>query len=48
MPGDASRMYARTAMALLLHLVKDGAIAPDFDDDIVRESCIARPEGVRA
>ena len=44
-PGDASRMYARTITALLLHLVKDGALAPDFEDDIVRESCITLPLG---
>lgn len=43
LPGDASRMYARTASALLLHLVKDGALSPDFADDIVAGSCIARP-----
>lgn len=42
-PGDASRMYSRTIAALVLHLVKDGALAPDFTDDIVRDSCIARP-----
>jgi len=42
-PGDASRMYARTIAAFVLHLVKDGALAPDFADDLVRESCIARP-----
>ncbi len=41
--GDASRMYSRTIAAFVLHLVKDGALAPDFADDIVRESCIARP-----
>ncbi len=45
-PGDASRMYARTISALFLHLVKDGAIAPDFADDIVSGSCIARPAGL--
>ena len=48
MPGDASRMYARTITALFLHLVKDGAIAPDFADDIVAGSCVARPAGVSA
>jgi NAD(P) transhydrogenase subunit alpha len=48
MPGDASRMYARTLTALFLHLVKDGAIAPDFDDDIVAGSVVARPAGAPA
>ena len=48
MPGDASRMYARTLMALFLHLVKDGVIAPDFDDDIVAGSVVARPAGAPA
>jgi NAD(P) transhydrogenase subunit alpha len=49
--GDASRMYARTALELFLHLLKDGALAPDFADDIVAGSCIARPihpDGVAA
>jgi NAD/NADP transhydrogenase alpha subunit len=36
-------MYSRTIAAFVLHLVKDGALAPDFTDDIVRDSCIARP-----
>ncbi|MEO6461589.1 MAG: Re/Si-specific NAD(P)(+) transhydrogenase subunit alpha [Candidatus Eisenbacteria bacterium] len=47
-PGDASRMYARTITALFLHLVKDGALVPDFADDIVAQSCIARPAGLPA
>ena len=47
-PGDASRMYARTIAALFLHFVKDGALRPDFDDDIVQGSCVARPVGTPA
>ena len=41
-------MYARTIAALFLHLVRDGAIAPDFADDIVSGCCVAKPAGVSA
>jgi NAD(P) transhydrogenase subunit alpha len=41
MPQDASRMYARNVQALLLHLVDDGALGLDFDDEITRETCMA-------
>ena len=42
LPTHASQMYSRNISALLLHLVKDGQLAPDFDDEITRESCFTR------
>jgi len=33
---DASRVYARNLATLLLHLVKDGAITLDLDDEITK------------
>lgn len=41
MPQDASRMYARNVQALLLHLVTDGSLELDLDDEITRGTCIA-------
>jgi NAD(P) transhydrogenase subunit alpha len=41
-PTHASQMYSRNISALFLHLVKDGKLAPDFADEITRESCFTR------
>jgi NAD(P) transhydrogenase subunit alpha len=43
MPVHASQMYARNAAALIGHLTKDGALKLDFDDEITRGACVARP-----
>jgi NAD(P) transhydrogenase subunit alpha len=40
MPLHASQLYARNVANLLLHLVKDGAIKLDFDDEITKGSCV--------
>jgi len=40
MPLHASQLYARNVANLLLHLVKDGAIVVDFDDEITKGSCV--------
>ena len=40
MPVHASQMYSRNISSFLLNLVKDGALALDFNDEIVRESCV--------
>jgi NAD(P) transhydrogenase subunit alpha len=40
MPLHASQLLARNEMNLLLHLVKDGAIALDFADEITKGSCV--------
>jgi len=41
-PTHASQMYSRNISALLQHLVKDGKLEPDFEDEITRESCLTR------
>lgn len=48
MPGLASQLYARTISAFLLNMVKDGALALNFDDPIVRESCVVRDGQIMA
>ena len=40
--ADASALYARNLTAFASLLVKDGAIAPDFEDEILSASLIAR------
>ncbi len=40
MPLHASQLYARNVANLLLHLVKDGSIALDFEDEITKGSCV--------
>jgi NAD(P) transhydrogenase subunit alpha len=40
MPLHASQLYSRNVANLLLHLVKDGAIKLDFDDEITKGSCV--------
>jgi NAD(P) transhydrogenase subunit alpha len=42
LPGLASQLYARTITAFLLNMTRDGALVADFDDPIVRESCVVR------
>jgi H+-translocating NAD(P) transhydrogenase subunit alpha len=40
MPIHASQMYSRNVYALLDHLVEDGELKLDFDDEITRETCV--------
>jgi NAD(P) transhydrogenase subunit alpha len=40
MPLHASQLFARNVMNLLLHLVKDGAITLDFQDEVTKGSCV--------
>jgi H+-translocating NAD(P) transhydrogenase subunit alpha len=40
MPLTTSQLYARNVANLLLHLVKDGAIALDFEDEITKGACV--------
>ena len=40
MPLHASQLYARNVTNLLLHLVKDGAINLDFEDEITKGACV--------
>ncbi|PYT99218.1 MAG: Re/Si-specific NAD(P)(+) transhydrogenase subunit alpha [Acidobacteria bacterium] len=41
-PYHASQMYARNLSAFLLHLVKDGKLQLNLDDEIVRETLLTR------
>jgi NAD(P) transhydrogenase subunit alpha len=41
-PYHASQMYARAASAFLLHLLGDAGVRTDADDEIVRETLVAR------
>jgi len=36
----ASQLYARNVTELLRELVKDGALALDFDDEVVKGACV--------
>lgn len=39
-PIHASQLYARNILALFEHLVKDGELHFDFEDEVTRESCV--------
>jgi H+-translocating NAD(P) transhydrogenase subunit alpha len=40
--ADASGLYARNLVSLLTLMVKDGALAPDFDDEILKGALVTR------
>jgi len=40
LPQHASQMYARNVMALVNHLVKQGELQLDFEDEITRGACV--------
>jgi H+-translocating NAD(P) transhydrogenase subunit alpha len=40
MPVHASQMYSRNVLSLLTHLIRDGELVLDFDDQITRETCV--------
>jgi NAD(P) transhydrogenase subunit alpha len=42
MPEHASELYAKNSASLLDLLIKDGAVAPDFDDEVISASCVTR------
>ncbi len=42
MPEHASELYAKNITSLLGLLITDGALAPDFDDEVVSASCVTR------
>src|SRR5438477_266147 len=46
-PFHASQMYARNISSFLLYLVKDGALRLDFEDEIVRDTCVTHAGEVR-
>jgi NAD(P) transhydrogenase subunit alpha len=41
MPYHASQMYSRNVASFLALLVRDGELVIDFDDEIVRATCVA-------
>ncbi len=44
MPEHASELYSKNVTALLELLVKDGELAPDFDDEVIAAACVTRSE----
>ncbi len=46
MPVHASQMYSRNMASFLQLIVKDGALALDFEDQIIKEACITRDGAV--
>ena len=40
--ADATALYARNLLSFAGLLIKDGALAPDFDDDILKGACLTR------
>lgn len=47
MPLHASQMYSKNLMTVVQHLVKDGAIQLDFEDDITRDACVTHEGQIR-
>jgi proton-translocating NAD(P)+ transhydrogenase subunit alpha len=47
MPADASRLYAKNVVNLMLLMVKDGDLVPDFDDEVVAGACLTHDGVVR-
>lgn len=41
-PGTASTLYARNVSSLLGLIVREGQVAPDFEDEVVAASCVTR------
>jgi NAD(P) transhydrogenase subunit alpha len=47
MPADASRLYAKNVVNLLLLMAADGKVSPDFEDEVVAGSCLTHDGVVR-
>lgn len=47
MASDASRLYAKNVANLLALMVRDGAVTPDFDDEVVAGACLTHDGDVR-
>jgi H+-translocating NAD(P) transhydrogenase subunit alpha len=47
MPADASRLYAKNVLNLLLLMARDGEVVPDFDDEVIAGSCLTHDGVVR-
>jgi len=46
MPVHASQLYARNVTELLREFVKDGALALDFDDEVIKGACVTHDGAV--
>jgi NAD(P) transhydrogenase subunit alpha len=46
-PTDASRLYAKNVSNLIALMTSDGAVTPDFDDEIVAGTCLTHEGTVR-
>ncbi|MEC3913049.1 Re/Si-specific NAD(P)(+) transhydrogenase subunit alpha [Nocardia sp. CDC160] len=42
MPEHASELYSKNIAALLELMLEDGALAPDFEDQVLADSCVTR------
>ncbi|MGH8622384.1 MAG: NAD(P)(+) transhydrogenase (Re/Si-specific) subunit alpha, partial [Burkholderiales bacterium] len=47
LPYHASQMYARNISSFLAHIVQDGALRLDFEDEIIRDTCVTHAGEVR-
>jgi len=47
MASDASRLYAKNVANLVALMVRDGTVAPDFDDDVIAGACLTHDGRVR-
>ncbi len=47
LPRDASQMYAKNVSAFLGHIVQDGKLRLDFEDQIIRDTCVTYAGEVR-
>lgn len=47
MAADASRLYARNLVNLLLLMTEDGQVTPDFDDEVVAGACLTHDGEIR-
>jgi NAD(P) transhydrogenase subunit alpha len=45
--SDASRLYAKNVANLLALMIRDGVVAPDFDDDVIAGACLTHDGAVR-
>ena len=48
MPAHASQLYSKNVAALLDHLIADGELKLDFEDEITAGACVTRREEVAA
>lgn len=42
LPVHASQMYSHTVAAVIKHVVRDGILTLDFEDEIIRSACLTR------